>query len=501
MEASNAQIGIEGTVPGRPGMTEVRRPVRVLVADDTPTVRLLLRRALEMSKLFEVIGEAADGSQAVEEAASLQPDMVLLDLSMPVLSGMDAIPRIRQEAPGARIVVLSAFGPDGQGARAREAGATAFLEKDLRPGQLVARLHEIWTSASPEPAPEEAAPEPATYRQAWDRAPVAMALVEPGGRLLQVNRAWLRLTGRPSDDPAASHLADLVHPGDRQAVAAGASAVEVRLARPDGRTVWTSISWDAGAPLVTMVDITDSKRALHEAARSNAELSSFAYLAAHELKAPLQAISGFGALLQKVHAPQLDDNGRECVAWIVDGASRMNSLIEDLLAYCAVDGADAAMAPVSLEDVLADALNQLKAEIAGREAVIESGPLPVVTGDPAQLVQLVQNLLANALKFVEPAQVPRVAVSAEREGPSWVITVADNGIGVAEPARERIFGMFERLHPRDRYTGTGIGLAICQRIIDRRGGTIWVEANPGGGSRFRFRIPDVVTLPGEAPAA
>lgn len=478
---------------------------RVLVADDTATVRLLLRRALEMSELFEVVGEAVDGGQAVDLAASLQPDIVLLDLSMPVLGGMEAIPRIRREAPGARIVVLSAFGPDGKGARALEAGATAFLEKNQRPGQLVAALHQIWT-AGPEvgaaPPGDAAVLDPAAYRHAWDTAPVALALVDPDGRVLEVNRAWSRLTGRAGDDPART-VAELVHPDDRQAVIPGASGVEARLVRPDGRTVWASITWapEAGAPVITMVDITDSKRALRELARSNAELSSFAYLAAHELKSPLQAISGFGALLQRVHAPRLDDKGQECVSWIVDGAARMNSLIEDLLAYCAVDKAEAVMGPVSLETVVVDALNQLKTEVAGREALIEAGPLPVVTGDPVQLVQLVQNLLANALKFVEAGRVPQVTVSAERAGRGWVITVADNGIGVAEPARERIFGMFERLHPRDRYTGTGIGLSICKRIIERRGGRIWVDGNRGGGSRFRFTIPDVLALPGEAPAA
>ena len=475
----------------------------MLVADDTATVRLLLRRTLEMSELFEVVGEAADGGQAVDLAASLQPDIVLLDLSMPVLGGMEAIPRIRREAPGARIVVLSAFGPDGNGARALEAGATAFLQKNQRPGQLVATLHGIWTAAPEEPPPEAPARDLAAYRQAWDGAPVALALVDRSGRVLEVNRAWTRLTGRAGDDPAARTLGDLVHPDDRQAVIPGASGAEARLVRPDGRTVWASITWapEAGAQVVTMVDITESKRALRELARSNAELSSFAYLAAHELKSPLQAISGFGALLQRVHAPRLDDRGRECVTWIVDGASRMNSLIEDLLAYCAVDRAEAVMGPVSLESVVVDALNQLKADVVGQDALVEAGPLPVVTGDPVQLVQLVQNLLANALKFVEAGRVPQVKVSAERAGQAWVVTVADNGIGVAEPARERIFDMFERLHPRDRYTGTGIGLSICKRIIERRGGRIWVEDNSGGGSRFCFSIPDVLALPGEAPAA
>jgi PAS domain S-box-containing protein len=499
VEAPSAPTGTEGSAPRNDGMTETPRVARVLVADDTATVRLLLRRTLEMSHLFEVVGEAADGGQAVELAAALQPDMVLLDLSMPVLDGMDAIPRIRRDAPGARIVVLSAFGPDGKGARAVEAGATAYLEKNQRPGQLVATLHDIWTSSQPEECPD-----PEVCRQAWDHAPVAMALVGPGDRVLHANGAWHRLTGRSGDDAGAVTMADLVHPEDRPAVAgSSSSSVEARLVRPDGRTVWAAINTAPaeGALIVTMMDITEQKRAVRELARSNAELSSFAYLAAHELKSPLQAISGFAALLDKMHAPLLDEHGREFVSWILDGSTRMNSLIEDLLAYCAVDRAEAVMGPVSLEGALADALNQLKAEVTGRRAIVEVGPLPVVTGDAVQLVQLLQNLLTNALKFVDSGRVPRILVSAERTGQAWTVTVADNGIGVADGARDRIFGMFERLHPRDRYSGTGIGLSICKRIVERRGGVIWVEANPGGGSRFRFTLPDVLSLPGEAPAA
>lgn len=491
-------MGIGYTAPRY--MTADRRLGRVLVADDTATVRLLLRRTLELSKLFEVVGEASDGRQAVELARGLQPDIVLLDLSMPVLDGMEAIPLIRRVAPEARIVVLSAFGPDGKGARALQAGATACLEKNRRPGELVAALREIWETARPDPA-AEVAPEPDVDRRAWQDAPVAMALVGPDDRIVGTNRAWHRLTGRSVDDPGAT-LADLVHPEDRRAVAASTAAVDARLVRPGARTVWVSISSSAGEgpQVVAMVDVTDQRRATRELARSNAELSSFAYLAAHELKAPLQAISGFAALLDKVHAANLDDHGREFVRWIIDGSARMNTLIEELLAYCAVDRAEAVEVPVHLEQALLDALDQLKVEVAGREALIESGPLPVVTGDPVQLVQLLENLLANALKFVEDGRVPRIAVSAERSEEAWVVTVADNGIGVADDARERIFAMFERLHPRDRYGGTGIGLSICKRIIERRGGTVWVEPNPGGGSRFRFSVPDVLSSPGEVPA-
>jgi light-regulated signal transduction histidine kinase (bacteriophytochrome) len=245
--------------------------------------------------------------------------------------------------------------------------------------------------------------------------------------------------------------------------------------------------------VVQMVDVTEQRRVERELSRSNAELSNFAFLAAHELKSPLQAISGFATLLERVHGPDLDPQAQEFLGWIVGGAARMDDLVEDLLAYCAVDTAEPVLAPVALDEVVADAMAQLEAEVSARGAVVDVDPLPVVQGDPVQLVQLVQNLLANALKFVAENQSPRVRLSAERSADGWLVTVADDGIGVDLASCDRIFAMFERLHSRERYKGTGIGLSICKRIVERRGGAIWVEPNVPAGSRFRFSLPDVPT--------
>ena len=476
--------------------------IRVLVADDTATVRLLLRRTLESSNAFEVVGEAADGAQAVDMAEALQPDIVLLDLSMPVLGGMEAIPRIRRCAPGARVVVLSGFAPDRMGTQAVEVGAAAFLEKQQRPHELVASLLQTWRSTQPRPAPVPPAAE--RYRQAFEHAPLGVALVDAGDRVTWANPAFCRMTGRSCDELAALTLAEITHPEDREAAADGRRSVldgtvtshvaEARLARPDGRTLWASINastCDDGVLVVQLVDVTEAKLTEQDLTRSNAELSSFAFLAAHELKSPLQTLSGFAALLDRVHGPQLDDQGQEFLRWILDGVGRMDAVIEDLLAYCSVDATEMALGPVAVGDVLADVQSGLEWEIERREAAIGSGPLPLLTADPLQLAQLLQNLLANALKFVPEGRRPAVHVSAERGADAWTVTVADNGIGVADEARERIFTMFERLHPRERYKGTGIGLSICKRIVERRGGTIWVEPNPGGGSRFRFTVPDI----------
>lgn len=482
-------------------MKKVPRPIRVLLADDTASVRMLLRVTLESSSDFEVVGEAGDGAQAVEMAAALQPDMVLLDLAMPVLGGMEAIPQIRSRAPGARVVVVSGYAPDRMGRQAVEVGATAFLEKQQRPRELLASLLHTWKSTQPRPPLELPAPE--RFGLAFAHAPLAMALVGVDDAVQWANPAWCRLSGYGVEELAALTVAELTHPEDREEAAAGRRAVaagevpthqaEARLLRPDSRTVWAQMTCAPvdGGLVVQMVDVTDRTRQQLDLTRSNAELSSFAFLAAHELKSPLQAILGFAALLDRAFGPALDPQAREFVGWIVAGAGRMNALVEDLLTYCAVDSDDARSEDVDLAEAVAGCCEELDPEISRRGATVSAGPLPEVTGDPVQLAQVLRNLLANALKFVPEGRAPEVHVSAERGAEVWTVTVADNGIGVEEESRERIFAMFERLHPRERFKGTGIGLSICKRIIERRGGRIWVEANPGGGSRVRFSLPDV----------
>ena len=347
------------------------------------------------------------------------------------------------------------------------------------------------------------------FPEAFRHAPLPMALVDADDRIVAANPAFSTLSGHDAGDLAGVSLSALTHPEDREMAACArrtvraghspCSSTDVRLLGRDGRTVWVSLHCaplagkgaEPGPLVVQLVDLTERRRTERELARSNAELSSFAYLAAHELKSPLQALTGFTALLERIHGPQLVPQARELVRWILDGATRMDTLIDALLAYCVVDRTDTVLAPVSLQAAVDDAVGQLEREVSGRRAVVRTGALPVVTGDPVQLGQLLQNLVANALKFVPEGRAPQVDVSAERTPDGWTVTVADNGIGVEDGARERIFTMFERLHPRERFEGTGIGLSICKRIVERRGGRIWVEANLAGGSRFRFTVPDV----------
>jgi PAS domain S-box-containing protein len=306
----------------------------------------------------------------------------------------------------------------------------------------------------------------------------------------------------------AAYLAQ-VHPDDREYVrqtlsaaqqAGGAFEFESRVCLPDGqvRHIHTrgEMSPDGPARMIGLaIDITQRKQAEEalarrsdELQRSNDELQQFAYVASHDLQEPLRMVSSYVQLLGKRYQGQLDPDADEFIGYAVEGAARMRNLINDLLAYSRVGSHSAPLMPVSCEEVLAEALFNLQLTIEESGAIITHEPLPTVHGDATQLASVFQNLLGNAIKFRGPLP-PQVHIAASRAGHEWLFVVADNGMGIDPRYSERIFVIFQRLHDRASYPGTGIGLAICKRIIQRHGGRIWVESQPGQGAAFHFTLP------------
>ena len=224
-------------------------------------------------------------------------------------------------------------------------------------------------------------------------------------------------------------------------------------------------------------------------AQSNVELQQFAYIASHDLQAPLRGISGFAQFLQQDYRGKLDPDADEYIGEIVAGTQRMQQLINDLLAYSRVESRAQAFAPTGLAAAFDDAVLLLRAEIEDCGGEVTHGELPTVVGDPAQMTQLFQNLIGNAIKY-HGADPPSVHVSAERIGSGWKVGVRDNGIGIDSKHFEKIFEIFRRLHTQEEYPGTGIGLAVCRRIVSRHGGRLWVESEVGRGSTFFFTLSD-----------
>jgi PAS domain S-box-containing protein len=246
-----------------------------------------------------------------------------------------------------------------------------------------------------------------------------------------------------------------------------------------------------------------------ELARSNADLEQFAYVASHDLQEPLRMVTSYVQLLARRYRGKLDGDADDFIAYAVEGVGRMQRLINDLLSYSRVGTRGGEFGGVVLEEVFADVESNLRAAIEESGAILTHDPLPEVVGDRLQLGQVLQNLVGNGIKFRREGTPPRIHVGARREPGEWVISVRDNGIGIEPQYFERVFVIFQRLNPREKYPGTGIGLAITKRIVERHGGRIWIESKPGEGSTIAFTIPidrpkaerkDSGSLPGRSEA-
>ncbi|MGW4642697.1 sensor histidine kinase [Sphaerisporangium sp. NPDC004334] len=282
-----------------------------------------------------------------------------------------------------------------------------------------------------------------------------------------------------------SHEIDIRGPKDLTTLASDVDAMRRRISEALG------VSRDAQRLLQEQAD---------ELRRSNSELEQFAYVASHDLQEPVRKVTAFCQLLQRRYADRLDERANEYIAFAVDGAKRMQSLIAELLTFSRVGRDDAERVPVPLDRPLDQALANLESLTEDTGAVVVRSELPEVVGDPALLAMLWQNLIGNAMKFRSPARPPQIQITAERAGDMWEVAVADNGIGVEARFADKIFVIFQRLHNRGEYEGTGIGLALCKKIVEYHGGEIRLDVERGEGTRFVFTLP-AVPVPGEIAAA
>ncbi len=278
---------------------------------------------------------------------------------------------------------------------------------------------------------------------------------------------------------------------------------ELKLIKTDGSSAWIHISYKAFfnkdsnfmGSLSMLTDITERKTAdetlklkLEELAISNEELEQFAYVSSHDLQEPLRMITSYLQLLQKRYQDNLDDRADKYIHFAVDGASRMQNLINDLLEYSRVNRTVREPKTTNCKFILNQALAGLKVVINENKATISHDTLPDIIVDSTQLVQVFQNLIFNGMKF-HNEEAPQIHISAEKKANEWVFSVQDNGIGIDPQYSEKIFEVFKRLHTREKYPGTGIGLAICKKVVERHGGRIWVESELGKGSTFYFTLP------------
>jgi PAS domain S-box-containing protein len=350
------------------------------------------------------------------------------------------------------------------------------------------------------------------FRAIFEESPVGKALIGTDDRFVAVNRAFCEMLGNSVAEMIATTHAALTHPDDLIASQNGLLALwrgehetfrtELRYAHRDGHPVWADVSarllrdphGSCYHIMAHVQDITDRKRAedelrqtLAELERSNQELERFAYVASHDLQEPLRMVASYTQLLAQRYRDRLDQDAQEFIGFAVDGAARMRRLINDLLDYSRVTTHGDSLAPVQAQAALGEALTNLRVAFQDTGGEITAAPLPWVLADATQLTQVFQNLIGNALKFRGEAP-PRVHITVTPWRGMWRFAVADNGIGIDPQYFDRIFVIFQRLHPSRRYPGTGIGLALCQRIVERHGGRMWVESTPGHGSTFYFTL-------------
>jgi len=352
------------------------------------------------------------------------------------------------------------------------------------------------------------------YRGLLEAAPDAMVVVNEQGEIVLLNLQAEKQFGYPRDELLGQKLTNIIPEGfAERLIADGLRSAEDALAqqigtgleltalRKDGsrfpmELMLSPLESDTGT-LVTVAirNITLRNAAsielLHtveELKRSNEDLQQFAYVASHDLQEPLRMVASYVALIARRYKGKLDADADEFIAFAVDGAKRMQSLIQDLLAYSRVGSKGVELVKTSSEDALNRAIRNLRVAIADSGAQVTHGALPSVLADEIQLTQLFQNLLGNAIKY-RRAEAPGVHIAARRSGAKkWIFSVQDNGLGIESQYFERIFGMFQRLHGREEFSGTGMGLAICKKIVERHGGDISVESTIGQGSTFRFPL-------------
>jgi PAS domain S-box-containing protein len=401
----------------------------------------------------------------------------------------------------------------------RAGGAVTWLSVNTgflrRPGEekfygIVSTIGDITARRHAEEALRESEE---LFRKTFELAASGIAHVSLDGRFMRANRRLSEMLGYAEGELIGRSVKEISFPDDRDVTDAERALIrageresvrfEKRYLRKDGSAVWVSLGValvrsGLGTPqyeIAMFDDITERKQAeqaLREAheelKRSNSELEQFAYVASHDLQEPLRMVSSYTQLLVRRYNDKFDADAKEFMAYVVDGATRMKQLIEDLLAYSRVGTKGKDFKPVAVEKSLRRAITNLKAAIEESGAAVTNDPLPIVPADEVQLAQLFQNLMGNALKFRSPS-VPRIHVGVKDLEDKYEFSVADNGIGIEPQYFERIFMVFQRLHNKGEYPGTGIGLAIVKKVVERHGGQIRVESKLGEGSAFIFTLP------------
>ncbi len=418
----------------------------ILIVDDTPeNLRLLSTMLTHRGYAPRCV---INGQMALRACNSNPPDLILLDIMMPEMNGYEVCQHLKSEPKTREIPVIFISAKDEvfDKVNAFAVGAVDYISKPFQFEEVLARIESHLTLRNLQKQLKEQ--NVLLQEEITSRLAVEKTLHEKN-QILQQEISSRR-------------------------------AVQKALQEQN---------------LILQKEISNRQHAEsallksnQELARSNAELEQFAYVASHDLQAPLATIASYAQLLEKRYKDQLDSQAIKFIGNIVHGCTRMQTLIDDLLEYSRVGRSQKPFQLIDCNHAVQQAIANLQGAIRDTQTVVTYGELPAVMGDISQLVQLFQNLIGNAIKYRHDAP-PVVHITAGKQEENWLFSVSDNGIGIAPQHQERIFQIFQRLHTQREYSGTGIGLAICHKIVERHGGSIWVESESGQGSTFHFTLP------------
>ncbi|HWB85183.1 MAG TPA: ATP-binding protein [Bryobacteraceae bacterium] len=505
--------------------------MKILLVDDTPENLVSLGATLDV--LAEELVLARSGKEALRYLLDDDFAVILLDVRMPDMDGFETAELIRSR-PRCRhvpILFLTGYRDEEHLFRGYDLGAVDFLFKPIVPEVLRSKVSvfvELCRSnaklkeqtAVLQRQAEVLQKAEQKFRSLLEAAPDAMVMCRDDGEILMVNSQTELLFHCGRGKLVSTNIRTLVpdwtpflysdYDGS-QPVERGAELTAVREdgVRFPAEFRFSPLQTEEGVVITCAIrDISERKRVesqirqlnatLEERVlertealiRSNEELQQFAYIASHDLQEPLRTVSIYAQLLAKRYHGQLQGDADQFIDFIVEGASRMERLVHDLLDFSRVDarGADF-FSKTNCGDAVDDAIRNIRSLIEENGAVITGGDsLPWVTGDAVQLTRLFQNLVVNAIRY-RTAETPRIRIAAIDKGSEWLFSVQDNGIGIDPQYSEKIFGIFKCLQPRDKSSGSGMGLAICRKIVDRHGGRIWVESALGNGATFCFTLP------------
>ena len=507
----------------------------ILAIDDNIDDRENYCRALNKAGEDYRYLEASDGLKGLKTLQEKAIDCVLLDYSLPGINGLDILKKIRADHPLIPVILLTGQGNESIAVEAIKHGAYDYITKSsVTPERLQLAIdssikHSRMRRDILEKDEEIAAKTTALWlsEQRYELAVQGLSVGvwdwDIKSNALYWSPRFREIICCNHDDELKDHYEEWesrLHPEDREHTVnmlmghlqnKGPYDVEYRLRRKDGSYVWIHAKgqavWDDKGDATRMVgsieDITDRRHAqterdnmISKLTQSNSELERFAYVCSHDLQEPLRMISNFSERLEKHLGQELDEKGQHYMKYIMDGAGQARQLISDVLNYARVDHEAEHLDNIDAERTLTGVLRDLSARIEETGANITHDALPQVHMQPTHLRQILQNLIGNALKFC--SQKPHIHVGAIQDGGMWRFFVRDNGIGIASEHLEKIFYIFQRLHSREKYPGTGIGLALCKKVTQKYGGQIWVESMPGKGSTFYFTLPPETNARSEA---